>query len=138
MKSILKKIKVVRDRVSRLKELSSNIGSFEEYISSKENIDIAERNIHVAIESCLDIGKIIISKYDLKEPADNKGIFIVLSESDVIDKEVLEFLVPMAGTRNILVHGYDRIDDALIFGIMKRHLSDFEKFLNQAYQFTKP
>lgn len=59
MKSILKKIKTVHDRLSRLKELFLKIRSFEEYIASKENIDIAERNIHVAIESCLDIGKII-------------------------------------------------------------------------------
>jgi len=136
MKSILKKIKMVRDRISRLEDLSSKINSFEDYIASKENIDIAERNIHVAIESCLDIGKIIISNQNLKEPADNKGIFFVLSESSIIDKDSLAFLVPMAGTRNILVHGYDRIDNTLIFGIIKRHLPDFERFLKQVYNFT--
>jgi len=127
---------MVRDRISRLKDLSSKIRTFEEYIASKENIDIAERNIHIAIESCLDIGKIIISNQNLKEPADNKGIFFVLSESGIIDKDSLAFLIPMAGTRNILVHGYDRIDNALIFGIIKRHLPDFEKFLKQVYNYT--
>lgn len=131
MKSILKKIKTVQDRLSRLKDLSSKIGSFEEYMSSKENKDIAERNIQVAIESCLDIGKILIANRNLKEPTDNKGIFFVLCESNIIDKEALSFLIPMAGTRNILVHGYDRVDDALIYGIIKRHLSDFENFLAQ-------
>ena len=135
MKSILKKIKTVQERISRLKELSLKINSFEEYAISKENIDIAERNIHVAIESCLDIGKIIIANHNLKEPADNKGIFFVLSENNIIGQESLKFLIPMAGTRNILVHGYDRIDNALIYGIIKQHLPDFEKFLSQIHSF---
>ena len=34
-------------------------------------------------------------------------------------------MVPMAGTRNILVHGYDKVNDSLIYGILKRHLDDF-------------
>lgn len=135
MKSILKKIKTVQERLSRLKELSLKINSFEDYAISKENIDIAERNIHVAIESCLDIGKIIIASHNLKEPEDNKGIFFVLSENNIIDKESLKFLIPMAGTRNILVHGYDRIDNALIYGIIKKHLPDFEQFLNQVHKY---
>ncbi|MDP2753906.1 MAG: DUF86 domain-containing protein [Nitrospirota bacterium] len=37
----------------------------------------------------------------------------------------------MAGTRNVLVHGYDKIDDTIIFGVIKQHLSDFEKFLKE-------
>ena len=41
----------------------------------------------------------------------------------------------MAGTRNILVHGYDRIDTALIYGIIKQYLPDFEKFLSQIHSF---
>jgi uncharacterized protein YutE (UPF0331/DUF86 family) len=136
MKSINKKIKIVQERISRLRELSSRINSFEHYLESRENIDIAERNLQVAIESCLDIGKIIIANNKLKEPADNKGIFYVLAESGIINKEALEFLIPMAGTRNILVHGYDRIDDALIYGIVQLHLTDFEKFINQIHAFS--
>jgi uncharacterized protein YutE (UPF0331/DUF86 family) len=33
----------------------------------------------VAIEACLDIGKIIISLEGLEEPKDNKAVFAVLS-----------------------------------------------------------
>jgi len=122
---------LVEERVSKLKSMSQKINSFEDYISSQENIDIAERNIHIAIEACMDIGKIIISNMSLKEPVDNKGIFSVLAEAEIINKKSLGFLIPMAGTRNILVHGYDRVDNALIYGIIKKHLQDFDKFLSQ-------
>ncbi len=131
MKLISKKIKTIETRLLNLKNLAGKLNSLEEYISSQNNIDIAERNLQVAIESCLDIGKIIITNKSLREPSDNKGIFAVLAEADIITKESLRFLMPMAGTRNILVHGYDRVDDALIYGILKKHLNNFEEFLNQ-------
>lgn len=131
MKSIEKKIKAAEERISKLRKLSQKLNSFEEYVSSQDNMDIAERNIQVALEACLDIGKIIITNTGLQEPADNKGIFSILAEAGIITKESLRFLIPMAGTRNILVHGYDRIDNGLIYGIIKKHLNNFEKFLNQ-------
>jgi hypothetical protein len=45
MKSIEKKIKTAEERISKLKKLSSELKSFEEYISSQDKIDIVERNI---------------------------------------------------------------------------------------------
>ena len=137
MKAIEKKIYTAEHRISKLRDLSLKINSFEEYMASRDNMDIAERNIQVAIEACLDIGKIIIANQGLFEPSDNKGIFSVLAESGIITKESLSFLMPMAGTRNILVHGYDRIDNALIYGIIKKHLNNFEDFLNQVRDFAE-
>ena len=129
MKSIERKIRAVQDRLARLKKLSLNLKTFQDYEKSSDTKDIAERGIQVAIEICLDVAKIIIAKRGLPEPKDNKGIFIALAEAGLISSESLEFLVPMAGTRNILVHGYDKIDDSLIYGILKRYLDDFDRFL---------
>ena len=130
-KSIERKIKKVEERLQRLKMLEGALSSFTDYQKSLDAKDIAERNLQVAIETCLDIGKIIISQERLNEPKDNKGIFVVLSESGYLSEESISFMLPMAGTRNILVHGYDKIDDSLIYGILKRHLFDFTTFLNE-------
>ncbi len=137
MKTIEKKVNTAEQRILKLKDMARRLNSFEEYTASRDNMDIAERNIQVAIEACLDIGKIIIASKGLAEPADNKGIFSVLAEADIITKESLSFLMPMAGTRNTLVHGYDRIDDALIYGIIKNHLNNFEDFLNQVRDYAR-
>jgi uncharacterized protein YutE (UPF0331/DUF86 family) len=131
MKSIERKIKSVEERVERLQSLSQQIASFQDYQGSSNAKDVAERNLQVAIEACLDIGKIIISNEGLEEPKDNKGIFVVLAKAGIIYPQTLAFLVPMAGTRNILVHGYDRIDDSLVYGILKRHTDDFIQFLRE-------
>ena len=129
-KAIERKISLLQEKVKRLEKLAQSLDSFEAYQSSPDAKDIAERNLQVAIEACLDIGKIVISNRHLKEPGDNKTVFVILAEEKKISQESLRFLVPMAGTRNILVHGYDSVDDALIYGILKKHLNDFAKFLS--------
>jgi uncharacterized protein YutE (UPF0331/DUF86 family) len=122
---------VVQERVQRLRELAAGLSSFDDYIHSADARDIAERNLQIAIEACLDIGKIIISQKRLPEPQDYKGIFMALSQADIVRPETTEILSEMAGTRNILVHGYDKVDDSLIYGILKRHLQDFDVFLSE-------
>ena len=103
MKSIERKIKSAEERVQKLKLLSQRAGSYEDYQMSSDLKDLAERNLQVAIEGCLDIGKIIISTEGLEEPKDNKGIFVVLAQAGIINSKALTFLLPMAGARNILV-----------------------------------
>lgn len=124
-------MKAARERLERLEQLCKEFSSFNEYQASLDAKDIAERNLQVAIEACLDIGKIIISLEELNEPKDNKGIFVVLAEAGIISRKSLDFLLPMAGTRNVLVHGYDKVEDGLIYGVIKGHLDDFAKFLRE-------
>jgi uncharacterized protein YutE (UPF0331/DUF86 family) len=127
LEAIRTKIAVLQDRVKRLSTFSRL--SFEAYLKDPTVKDAVERNIEVAIQACIDIAKVIIKTEGLREPGDNKGIFIVLAENGIIGEKSLAFLIPMAGTRNVLVHGYDKIDDSIIFGVLKKHLTDFNSFL---------
>lgn len=90
-----------------------------------------ERNLEVALQACIDIGKMIIKREGLRETGDNKGVFVVLAENGIISENSLKFLLPMAGTGNVLVYGYDKVDDTIIFGILKKHLGDFKRFLSE-------
>ena len=117
--------------MKRLEQLSATLRSFGKYQASTDAKDIAERNIQVAIEGCLDIAKIVISSKGLPEPKDNKGLFTVLAEAGILSDKSLKFMVPMAGTRNVLVHGYDKVEDSVIYGVLKRHLDDFAVFLKE-------
>ncbi len=132
MEEIKFKISVVQERVRRLYAYSGI--SFEAYLIDITTKDAIERNLEVAIQACLDIGKIIIKKEGLREPEDNKGVFVVLAENGIIGEESLRFLIPMAATRNVLAHGYDKVDDTIIFGVLKSHLGDFEKFLKEVLE----
>lgn len=129
MEEIKAKIAVVQERVRRLSGFRNL--SFESYLKNLTVKDAVERNIEVAIQACIDISRIVIKREGFREPEDNKGVFVVLSENGIVSEKSLRFLIPMAGTRNILVHGYEKIDDAIILGIIKKHLADFNLFLKE-------
>ncbi|MEJ5363494.1 MAG: DUF86 domain-containing protein [Desulfosoma sp.] len=136
MKSIAKKIGIRCERLSRLEHIASSVDSFAAYSRSQDLKDIVERNLQIAIEACVDMGEMIISRKGLREPKDTKDVFVVLAEWGIVDAKSLDFLIPMAGARNILVHGYDTIDDAVVYGILKKHLSDFRVYLEQVQRFA--
>jgi uncharacterized protein YutE (UPF0331/DUF86 family) len=136
MKSIKKKIGVLLERLSRLENVATSVDTFAAYFRSQDLKDIVERNLQIAIEACVDIGKMIISRQGLREPRDTKDVFSVLAEAGILDEKTLDFLIPMAGARNILVHSYDKIDDAVVYGILKKHLGDFRRYLDQVKPFA--
>jgi len=43
--------------------------------------------------------------------------------------EELNTFQNMASFRNMLVHHYEKIDDELVFGIFKKQMDDFDKFV---------
>lgn len=129
MEEIKAKISLIQERLRRLEGFRNF--SFESYLKDFIIKDAVERNLEVALQACIDIGKMIIKREGLREPGDNKGVFVVLTENGIISEDSLKFLLPMAGTGNVLVHGYDKVDDTIIFGILKKHLGDFKRFLSE-------
>ncbi len=122
------KMEVVEDRVRRLSLYGREL-PFDAYLSDTKTKDAVERNLQVALQACIDIGKMIVRAEGFRQPEDNKGVFVVLAENGIISDASLAFLLPMAGTRNVLVHGYDKVDDATIYGVIQKRLPDLERFL---------
>lgn len=123
---------VITERVNYLKEMSKefpNLSSFRK--ADHRYISAIERDLQVAIEACIDIGKVIISEKKLRPPESMKDVCTILFENGFIDNRMLSALDRMVGTRNILVHRYEKIDLEIIYGILKRHLQDFQRFIKQ-------
>ncbi|MCE5256590.1 MAG: hypothetical protein LLF89_07070, partial [Spirochaetaceae bacterium] len=57
MKSVEKKLMEIEDRVSRLRELSSDIASFEDYQASRNYREMVERNLQVPSKAVLMLEK---------------------------------------------------------------------------------
>lgn len=126
---------VITERVNYLKEISEEFPSFSSFRKADhKSISAIERDLQVAIEACMDIGKVIISEKRLRPPESMKDVCAILYENGFIDKRMLHALERMVGTRNILVHRYEKVDMEIIYGILKRHLRDFQKFIRQIYE----
>lgn len=123
------KIETIESSLRKLSEIIKKASTYDEYVKSWIIKDAAERNLHRAIEALIDIGKMLVSDKKLKIPESNREVFLVLAENNLFPTEYLELIYKMIGVRNIIVHSYDKVDDSLVYVILKKNLKDIRKIL---------
>jgi uncharacterized protein YutE (UPF0331/DUF86 family) len=82
----------------------------------------------VAIETCIDLAHHAIASEGLRAPASFADAFAVLGEAGFVDRDLVPALQEMARFRNLLVHGYLRVDDRRVVEILRTRLSDLDAF----------
>jgi uncharacterized protein YutE (UPF0331/DUF86 family) len=131
---------VVESKLRFLREYLNDLGEYEtisliDYKTSKKDQRFVERTLHLACECCLDISAHIISRVGLREPTDNKDLFIILFENRIISESTHRALIKMAKFRNIIVHDYARIEPEIVIGILKKDIEDFKQFAQQIIRY---
>ncbi len=129
---VQKRLKLLDGYLKKLYKIR-DAASLDEFLGDSDAQDIVERNLHLAIESVLDIGQHIIASSGWKSPEEYADIFTILQQNDVISKALLSRMAGMAGFRNLLVHEYAEIDHRQVFDILQNHLQDLSD-LAHAYQ----
>jgi uncharacterized protein YutE (UPF0331/DUF86 family) len=125
---------LVATRVSKIREQLRHLSRLdhmtrEQFLASTTEQHAAERELQVAIESCLDIGHHVISRQGLRRPGDYRDVFRVLREAGIVEPSLADRLEEMAGFRNRLVHGYLDIDPGRVYDIARTELHDIEGFV---------
>ncbi|MBS3762889.1 MAG: DUF86 domain-containing protein [Planctomycetes bacterium] len=121
-------------RLKRLQELAQH--EREEFDTSRDLRDIAERNFEVAAQCSIDIAHRIISLEGARKPQDYYESFLRLGELDVVPDDLARSLAPLAGFRNALVHEYAKVDWDEVYGNFGR-LSDLEAFKTAVAQYLR-
>ena len=126
--------------------LIHRLAALEEYLADLDEIKIdldrtkfkndkitrryVERTLQMATEACLDIANHIISYEGYREPEDNKDVFKVLSENDIIAEDLRDKLIKMAKCRNVIVHDYLKVDSEIVYAVLTKHCSDIAMYAN--------
>ena len=110
---------------------------WDKYSSDVRARRFVERTLHVMIEACLDIAHHIISEKGFREPSTYRDSFTVLSENGILPPEDLPTFEKIAMFRNLIVHYYEMIDDAVVFGVFKKNLGDFSKFIRYILEYLE-
>lgn len=118
-------------KFAKLDECLKQVGEFSaitlnEYSKDWKTQRIVERTLQVMIETCVDIANHIISDRGYRMPDNYGDTFQILYENGVIGKDLSEAMSKMAKFRNIVVHQYDKVDETIVIGILKKNLCDFE------------
>ncbi|MDN7025443.1 DUF86 domain-containing protein [Methanoculleus sp. FWC-SCC1] len=93
------------------------------------------KRIEYAIENVFDICAILNSDLHLGVPGADEDILEHLVQHGVVSPVMQQRLKAMKGFRNIVVHRYGAINNALAFSILQEHLGDFALFRQEIERF---
>lgn len=130
--------RILADIATNLRDLADAEDiTWEKYKTDKRARRFVERTLHIIIEACIDVAQHIISDEKFREPASYRDTFAVLAENKIIPLDELERFEKMASFRNLLVHFYEKVDDAIVFGLFKNNLDDVELFTQLIVAYLK-
>jgi uncharacterized protein YutE (UPF0331/DUF86 family) len=82
----------------------------------------------VAIEVCIDVGRHVVASEGLRAPLDYADAFAVLADAGLLDPAIAAELRDTARFRNLLVHGYAKVDDTRVVEILRDRVDDLAAF----------
>jgi uncharacterized protein YutE (UPF0331/DUF86 family) len=115
----------VRERVRLLRESAPR--DAESAASDRLRWEGTLRLLQTAIEGCIAVANHLILGMGLAPAADNADAFSALHRSGLLrDLALVQRLQTAARFRNLVVHGYRRIDPARVLGYLENNLGDLE------------
>jgi uncharacterized protein YutE (UPF0331/DUF86 family) len=129
-------IERIKDKLVELQEylieLNEDIPDSEkEYIRQRMTRRACERTFQLACENVLDICNLIIAGKGFGLPKDSRDAIKKLSQNNIIPEKLSERLGDMVGFRNLLVHGYGKVDDFKAYRYLKEEIDDFYEFMER-------
>lgn len=123
---------VVRRHLAALREALANLSRHATASASdlRANSDLrwaVERGLQLCAQNLLDIATHIAAASGLDAP-DYATAIDRLAELSVLPAEFASRLRSVAGFRNVLVHGYLKVDLAVVETVLREKLQDFEVF----------
>lgn len=123
--------------INKIEDIKSSLDVLERYaqqddnafLSNEEAIRSARYSFIVLIEAATNIAAHICARILNKAPNTYAESFYFLSDKMMIDQTLAKRLGKMVGFRNLLIHGYGKIDDKQMLYIMRNNLEDVRQYL---------
>lgn len=123
----------IRERLLRLEEVISRLEELRglpprQLRESFRDAWAAERGLQLAAEIVFDVGNHILSAHLGISAQDYEDIITRLGAAGIIDPSLRERLKGLGGFRNILVHGYLRVDPDRVAEVLSAAPARFSEF----------
>jgi len=135
---VKRKISLIQDEMIKLSDLAKY--TIDEIAKDFVKQAATERVLERIITRAIDINQhIIVETKDknVSPPKDYKETFTSLADVGVYDKSFAEEISKSVGTRNILVHEYDKVDYSKIYSSMGDCLRDYNKYCDYILKFLE-
>ena len=134
-------IEKVAEKLKYLESVLAELQPFRritkaEYQSDRRNSRAVERLLQIAIETALDVARLLIIEERLREPDDAQDEFGSLTEAKLIPEDLGAKLRAARSFRNILVHDYVRVDPERVFEHLQKDCGDLEAYAAHISRFV--
>ncbi len=122
---------LVAKKLARIDTSLAELAAFaraDEIASDLRMQRFVEHTLQIGIQAALDAASHVVSLGRLGEPRTNRELFSILARHGWLAPELATRLERMAGFRNVLVHGYDDVDLAIVRDVLEHHLDDLAAF----------
>lgn len=89
-----------------------------------------EHTLQIAIQACQDVASHVVSDERLGEPRTNAELIDLLVHGKWLEPELGKRLRRAIGFRNVIVHGYDTVDLAVVRSVLQHGLADLVAFVD--------
>lgn len=122
---------VVADKIALIGRMLDGIrtlplSDLEAFTADPRMVAAGDSYLRRALEALLDLGRHVLAKGFGRAPAEYAEVGRQLGEVGVLDPSLTARLVVMARYRNRMVHFYDEMTDAELFGVLSTKLGDLE------------
>jgi uncharacterized protein YutE (UPF0331/DUF86 family) len=123
---ILKKLAFIETCVQDLKAKANPDSIFSDIREER----FVVHTLQLAIQSALDVASHIVSDNRYGEPNTNRELFELLNNNQWLPNTLTESMRNMAGFRNIIVHGYEKLNLDIVKDIVENKLVDLLEFVS--------
>ena len=121
---LLKKVAFIRSCLRELREVARP----DQMHSDLREERFVVHTLQLACQAAIDLASHVVSDRGLGEPQTNRELFVLLQQAGLIDNTLAASLAQLAGFRNVIVHGYERVSLAVVEDIVRHRLMDLEAF----------
>ncbi len=124
---ILRKLEIIDETVRKLRELGDVTSArLEADFFLKKGI---ERALQICVEAVTDVAHRLVA-LEGRPPSSTAGkaLDAIASMGAIVSAAAYR---PMVQFRNIVVHRYEIVDNEILLGILRCHLDDFQRFMDE-------
>ncbi len=121
---LLNKSSIIERCIRRIKEEYNACPDLTNFT----HLDALVLNIERSCQAAVDMAMHVTAVNHLGIPQTSSGAFELLFKNNIIDKRLSASLQAMTGFRNIAVHEYQTMDNAIVRKIAEENYKDFMKF----------
>lgn len=106
-----------------------------ELLENRDIQHLLNHRLHTAVEICIDIAMHIASAMELPGRESAIDVILLLGKNNVISKNLSGRFQKAPRLRNLLIHGYTKVDYSYLFRDYKTDLEDIKEFASEIKTF---